>query len=251
MEDLTIKLNEKFKNLNISARHVNRIIKDNNISLKLTHIQHKPIKRFGKDININDNLQEFYKEIKKYNLNDIICIDETSINALQKRNHCYNEIGKRCTIKTQSQDVFKKYTAIFAISTTCVIGWEIYEKGGIDSIRLYKFIETNITNKYKNKLLVLDNASSHRNETIRTLVNKDNKLLYSCPYQHYTNCIENYFSVLKSKLRKLEGIKYNELKENIKNVLKIIPNNTYMNIFKGSHEKKVEYICHIQAIYLF
>ena len=241
MEDLTIKLNEKFKNLNISAKHVNRIIKDNNISLKLTHIQHIPIKRFGKDININDNLKEFYKEVKKYDLSNIISIDETSINALQIRNHCYNEIGKRCTIKTQSQDVFKKYTAIFAISTTGIIGWEMYEKGGIDSNRLYKFIETNITNKYKNKLIILDNASSHRNEIIKTLVNKDNKILYSVPYQHYTNAIENYFSVLKSKLRKLEGIKYDELKENIKNVLKIIPKETYMNIFKGSYERKEGY----------
>jgi len=241
MEDLTIKLNDKFKNLNISRRHISNVIKDNNISLKLTHIQHIPIKRFGKDINVNDNLKEFYKEIKKYNLNDIISIDETSINALQKRNHCYNEIGKRCTIKTQSQDVFKKYTAIFAISTTGVIGWEIYEKGGIDSDRLYKFIETNITNKYKNKLIILDNASSHRNEKIKTLLNKDNKILYSCAYQHYTNCIENYFSVLKSKLRKLEGIKYDELKENIKNVLKMIPKETYINIFKGSYERKEEY----------
>ncbi len=60
----------------------------------------------------------------------------------------------------------------------------------------------------------------------------------NCPYQHYTNAIENYFSVLKSKLRKLEGIKYDELKENIKNVLKIIPKETYMNIFKGSYERK-------------
>ena len=33
-----------------------------------------------------------------------------------KRNHCYNEIGKRCVIKTQSQEVFKKYTCIFAIN---------------------------------------------------------------------------------------------------------------------------------------
>ena len=69
-------------------------------------------------------------------------------------------------------------------------------------MRLYKFIETNVTNKYKNKLIILDNTSSHRNEIIKTLVNKDNKLLYSVPYQHYTNAIENYFSVLKSKLKK-------------------------------------------------
>jgi hypothetical protein len=43
---------------------------------------------------------------KKYNS----WYNETSIKSLQKRNHCYNEIGKRCVIKTQSREVFKKYT---------------------------------------------------------------------------------------------------------------------------------------------
>jgi hypothetical protein len=60
-----------------------------------------------------------------------------------------------------------------------------------------------------------------------------------------TRCLR-FFSelidaILKSKLRKLEGIKYGELKENIKNVLKIIPKETYMNIFKGSYEREIEY----------
>ena len=43
----------------------------------------------------------------KYKIEDIICIDETSIKSLQKRHHCYSEKGKRCVIKTQSQEVFK------------------------------------------------------------------------------------------------------------------------------------------------
>ena len=59
------------------------------------------------------------------------------------------------------------------------------------------------------------------NEVIRNLVNKDNKLIYSVPYQHFTNAIEHYFSILKSKLQKLEGLTYNELKLNIKRYKKI------------------------------
>jgi hypothetical protein len=70
---------------------------------------------------ILDEIKEFYDEVKKYKIEDIICIDETSIKSLQKRNHCYNELGKRCVIKTQSQEVFKKYTGIFAISTKGVL----------------------------------------------------------------------------------------------------------------------------------
>ena len=35
-----------------------------------------------------------------------------------------------------------------------------------ETIRLKKFLEDNITSTYKNKLIILDNASSHRNEII-------------------------------------------------------------------------------------
>ena len=71
--------------------------------------------------------------------------------------------------------------------------------------------------------MLVVNASSHRNEIIKDLINKDNKLLYSISYQYFTNAIEHYFSILKSKLQKLEGLTYNELKLNIKNVIKDTP----------------------------
>jgi len=106
MEDLLVKVKEKYPSFDISRRHLGRVIKDNNITLKITRVRHEPIKRFGKDIDINQKIKEFYKEVKKYKLEDIICIDETSVKSLQKRNHCYNEIGKRCVIKTQSQEVY-------------------------------------------------------------------------------------------------------------------------------------------------
>ena len=66
----------------------------------------------------------------------------------------------------------------------------------IHTLVIFKQVE-NITSKYKNKLIILDNASSHRHEKIKELVNKNNKLLYSVPYQHFTNSIEGYFSLLK------------------------------------------------------
>ena len=128
IDDLLYLLKNKFPDAQLSQSHIHRIIRDNNITLKLTRIRHEPVKRFGKDIDINNNLKDFYNEIKQYNIEDIICIDETSIKSLQKRNHCYSGIGKRCVIKTQSQEVFKKYTGIFAISVNGVVGWDLYEK---------------------------------------------------------------------------------------------------------------------------
>jgi len=242
MDDLLSKIKSNYPSFDLSSRQLSRIVKDNNITLKITRIRHEPIKRFGKDIDINSKIKDFYDEVKKYKLDDIICIDETSIKSLQKRNYCYNEIGKRCVIKTQSQEVFKKYTGIFAISTKGVLGWDLYEKSGINTDRLYEFLETHITNKYKSKLIILDNASSHRSDKIKELVNKNNKILYSVPYQHFTNSIENYFSMLKSRLQKLDGLTHEKLKENITNVIRGIPKEKYENIFKGAYNRDVVYV---------
>ena len=54
-----------------------------------------------------------------------------------------------------------------------------------------------VSGKYKNKLIVLDNDSSHRNKIVKDFINKDNKLLYSVPYQHFTNVIEIFLVFLK------------------------------------------------------
>jgi transposase len=242
LQELNQKLKDKFKNADLSTTQIFRVIKDNNISLKLTRIRHEPTLRFGKEININHKIKDFYEIVKKYKIEDIICIDETSIKSLQKRNHCYSRKGKRCIIKTQSQEVFKKYTGIFAISVDGVIDWDLYEKGGINTDRLIDFLEQNITSKLRNNLIILDNASSHRNEKIKALVNKHNNILYAVPYQHFTNSIENYFSMLKSRLQKLEGLKYENLKENIKKVISEIPKEKYENIFKGAYERPEKYV---------
>ena len=242
LQELNQKLKDKFKDADLSTTQIFRVIKDNNISLKLTRIRHEPTLRFGKEININHKIKDFYEEVKKYKIEDIICIDETSIKSLQKRNHCYSRKGKRCVIKTQSQEVFKKYTGIFAISVDGVIDWDLYEKGGINTDRLIDFLEQNITSKLRNKLIILDNASSHRNEKIKALVNKHNNILYAVPYQHFTNSIENYFSMLKSRLQKLDGLKYENLKENIKKVISEIPKEKYENIFKGAYERPEKYV---------
>ena len=115
------------------------------------------------------------------------------------------------------KEVFKKYTWIFAINVDGVVDWELYEKGGINTDRLIDFFrEKNITSKLRNKLIILDDVSSHRNEKIKASVNKHNNILYAVPYQHFTNSIENYFSMLKSRLQKLDGLTYDELKKNIK-----------------------------------
>ena len=242
LEDLLEKTKKQFNDFDVSLFHLSRIIKDNHVSLKLARYRHEPLTRFGKEINIGSQLNNFYKIVNKFNLDDIISIDETSISAFQKRNYCYNDVGKRCIIKTHSQEVFKKYTAIFAITTKGCIGWELYKKGGIDSTRLTEFINKYINGKYEEKLIILDNASSHRNEEVKKVIQQNNYLLHSIPYQHFTNVIEQFFSILKSKLNKYTGMTYNNLIENINVAIKNIDKKIYKNIFIGSYNRNNKYI---------
>lgn len=237
MEDLLVKLKETYPELSLSRFHLSRVVRDNNITLKMTRIRHEPNKRFGKDIDIKAQIKQFYTDVSKHKREDIVCIDETNVKSLQKRNHCYNDIGKRCVITTQSQEVFKRYTGVFAISTSGVLGWELYEKGGMTTDRLIAFLENYITTKFQNKLIILDNASSHRSERVKQLVSEHSNLLYTVPYQHFTNSIENYFSMLKSRLQKLDGLTHGKLKENIQNTIHHIPHETYANLFKGSYNR--------------
>jgi hypothetical protein len=46
---------------------------------------------------------------------------------------------------------------------------------------------------------------------------------------------------LKSKLQKLEGSSFIEIKRNIINIINIVPEKTYYNIFKGSYIRGEEY----------
>ena len=146
-----------------------------------------------------------------------------------------------CNQNGKSRSI-QKYTGIFAISSKGVIGYEIYKKGGIDSNRMVNFIDKFINGKYINKLIILDNASSHRNQLVKDVIKKNNNLLYAVPYQHYTNAIEGYFNVLKSRLQKKKGLTYDELVNNVKDVLDEIPIHIYKNLIKGAYDRSEKYV---------
>jgi hypothetical protein len=46
---------------------------------------------------------------------------------------------------------------------------------------------------------------------------------------------------LKSRLQKLDGLKYENLKENIQKVISKTPKEKYENIFKGAYERPETY----------
>ena len=46
IDDLLYLLKNKYPHAQLSQSHLHRIIRDNNITLKLTRIRHEPVKRF-------------------------------------------------------------------------------------------------------------------------------------------------------------------------------------------------------------
>ena len=74
---------------------------------------------------------------------------------------CY--LGKRCVVKTDDNYIFKKFTLLCAIKNSKCIGAKLY-RGGMTKERFVKFLQDIVFKKYKNHLIILDNAGSHNNE---------------------------------------------------------------------------------------
>ena len=93
---------EAFPDFEISRVHVGNIVRDNNITLKRTKVRHEPTHRYGKAIDIRHEIDSFYRNVQRVPLDDIICIDETSLQAFMVRNYCRSPLGKRCVVKMKS-----------------------------------------------------------------------------------------------------------------------------------------------------
>lgn len=85
---------------------------------------------------------------------------------------------------------FRKFTLLCAISNSKCVGATLYKEGGMTKER---FLEENIFNKYKNHLIILDNAGSHNNEYVKqAIINSGNKYLFTIPYTVTKNLIFFY-----------------------------------------------------------
>ena len=192
------KIKSKYNDFNITETHLSRVIRDNNFTRKRTKIRHYPETRYNKPIDFVKEMKAFYKITDKYSIHKIISVDETSIHAQITGNYSRCKLGKRSVKKTTNNAVFKKYTLVCAINLFGVVGFELYENGGMNLQRMKDFLKKNINHKYKNNLIIMDNGGSHKSKEIRKYIEENgNKLQYSVPYRPKTNDIENYFSQLK------------------------------------------------------
>lgn len=237
LDELSKLLKKKFNDYDITSRWLGQILKDNFITRKRTKRKHFPETRYGKKINYNDDVKAFFNKIKKYSLKDIISIDETSIRPNMIPEYCRSEKGKQCYYKSSDNKVFRKYTLIVAISTNGLIGYELYEKGGINAERFLDFINKHILTKYKNKLLLFDNAKAHITKKIFDTIKTSNDYVLNIPYTPKFNPIESYFSQLKHYLKLDSKIEFDELKTSLSKAFRKIKKENYVNYFYNSLDK--------------
>ena len=208
MEELHKIIKKKYKDFDITPQHLGQVIRDNNKTRKRTRHEHFPKERYKKPIEKQNELNKFYSKVKQFPINKIICLDETSVGSALKPTYSRCELGRRCVIKTSNQFVFRKFTLLVAISNSKCVGKELYEKGGMTKERLLEFLEKNVFSKYKDHLIILDNAGSHNNELIKNAITKSgNEYLFAIPYTPKTNNpIEAYFNQIKTYMKKNRNV---------------------------------------------
>ena len=183
MEELVKLVKVKFTDFNITPQHLGKVIRNNNKTRKRTRHEHFPKIRYNKETNKQKELDIFYKEVSKYPIDKIICLDETSIKPSMIPEYSRCSLGKRCVVKTDDSYFYRSFTLLVAICNSKYIGYVLYEKGGMTKERFVDFLKSFIFNKYKNYLIILDNAGSHSNQYVKdAIINSGNKYLYSICY---------------------------------------------------------------------
>jgi transposase len=237
MNELAFDMKQKYKDFDITPQHLGQIVRDNNKTRKRTRHEHFPNERYKKPIDKQTELDKFYSKVKQFPINKIICLDETSVGSALKPTYSRCNLGRRCIIKTTNQFVFRKFTLLVAISNSKWVGKEMYEKGGMTKERLLVFLEKHIFPKYRNHLIILDNAGSHNNELIKNAIIKSgNDYLFCIPYTPKTDAIEEYFNQIKTYLKKNRNVEnYQQLEKNVDKAIEKVKPENYKNYFHHAY----------------
>uniref|UniRef100_A0A6C0DKF7 Uncharacterized protein n=1 Tax=viral metagenome TaxID=1070528 RepID=A0A6C0DKF7_9ZZZZ len=241
MNELVLDMKKKYPTFNVTPQHLGEIVRDNNRTRKRTRHEHFPKERYKKPIDKQNEMDTFYSKVRKYPLDKIICLDETSVGSALKTTYSRCYLGKRCTIKTSNQFVFRKFTLLVAISNSKCVGKEMYEKGGMNTERFLEFLQKHIFSQYKGYLIILDNAKSHNNDIIKDAILKSgNEYLYSIPYTPSSNApIEAYFNQIKIYMKKNRNVEnYEQLQKNVDNAIEKVKPTNYKSYFQYAYGKK-------------
>ena len=180
--------------------------------LNITYKQIYQKKIYGDRKKLNKNVRQFKKQIKSINQNDIISIDEVSVDTHITYIKGWSQIGKR--IYKELNSVRIRFTIICAISNKKIIAYKII-KGSSKATDFLDFIKNDLEGQH-NKYFLLDNARIHHSRIVKNYINNtSNKLLFNVPYYPEFNPIEKVFSIFKKILYEKDNNTSSKLLHNI------------------------------------
>ena len=237
MSRLLDMIKSEYADFSISRRHLNTIIRDQNLSRKRIRREHRPLMRRGSEIDHPAEVNAFFAELNRFDLDKIICLDETSMQVGMRSNYGRSKIGSRCRVRTTDNRVFQKHTLLGAVSTRGLERYELYQRGGMTSERFMQFLRSLLAGK-RGLLILMDNAPVHRKRQIKTLIeNSGNSLLYSLPYKPFLNPIESWFSQMKHHVKDMVPASFEGIRAAITTALTRINSESYLNIFRYAYRR--------------
>jgi transposase/transposase-like protein len=233
--ELSKLVNEKYK-VHLTDMSIYNILNKHKLTRKRLRSKYYPEKKEGQE---KADLENFYKKLNDFDYKRTICLDETSIYLNMTLTYGRSRSGTR-VIKKTNKYPYKRFNLLCAISADKVVGWKLYpeRKGGVKTTDILDFYDEFIQSKYKNYLVIMDNAVIHKSKLIREKIEYDNnKLLYSVPYHPETNSIEEFFSQLKHYIKKESPNTYEDIYKVISNILeKKITKEHLTNYLKHSYK---------------
>ena len=210
-------VNEKY-GTHLSDSSIHNILVKHKLTRKRLRSKYYPEKREGQE---KEDLETFYKKLDDYDYKQTICLDETSIYLNMTLSYGRSRSGTR-VIKKTNKYPYKRFNLLCAISADKVVGWKLYPErtGGVKTNDILAFYDEFIKDKYKNNLIIMDNAVIHKSKIIKeTIESSQNTLLYSVPYHPETNAIEEYFNQLKHYIKKESPNTYDDIFSTIRDII--------------------------------
>ena len=188
------KITRKF-NITISKTSLYEIINKLNFTRKKFKLRIIPNKDKYKN-----NIKNFKKKINKIPLDDIISIDETSIDT-----HIHPNLGwslRGTKLKKNYERSRIKYTIITAITNKRILNYKIIKRSS-NAEDFKSFLIDTLYKTNKSMYLLMDNARIHHSKVVVDYIKTTNhQIIYNVPYCPEYNPIELVFSKFKSIIRK-------------------------------------------------
>ncbi|KAK4517023.1 uncharacterized protein ATC70_000351 [Mucor velutinosus] len=228
LEEMMEQLNAQFVGLDIHQSALHTFLYEKcHFSLKRAHFH-------SVERNSPEKIEERYNWVKQWQETDMdftsncVFIDEAAFHINMKRNYAWSGKGKRTVVNVPKTRV-KTTTIIGAISSFGIVNVKVKlpkvtapskkrkatcgpvqaDKGETVTGHYFNFVAStlDVMDKYeqfKDHYLIMDNATIHKNKDIQLYIEgRGYRCVYLPPYSPELNPIEQFWSIVKSKLKRV------------------------------------------------